>query len=247
MSVWVGTAPISIGHHLISSSRGRTHIDRPFPCHDSSVSGTAPISIRHHLINSSRGRTYIDRSFIISAQFLGPHLYRSVIILSVRVGAAPISIGHVPITFCVQFESGPRLYRSVIVLLDWVESCSISSHHLPSFWAFRVVLFTWLLSAYRLFIIALLDFPPSLHMTRSFEITTRIYVMLLGTLHLAFSCISHKESPLDTFFFLYFKVVRPLLIFDIDLRVTFGNILKGVWIHSAALEALWGLPFSLDF
>ena len=66
----------------------------------------------------------------------GPHLYRSVIILSVSVrvrgrtyidrpspchvslvsGAAPTSIGHVPITFHVHFVSGPHLYQSVIIL-----------------------------------------------------------------------------------------------------------------------------------
>ena len=34
--------------------------------------------------------------------------------------------------------------------------------------------------------------PLSLHLTRSFEITTHIYVMLLGTLHLAFSYSSHR-------------------------------------------------------
>ena len=41
--------------------RGRTYIDRPSPCHVSSVSGTAPISIGHYRVSLSRGRTYIDR------------------------------------------------------------------------------------------------------------------------------------------------------------------------------------------
>ena len=74
LSLWVETAPISIGHsfcqfqfssswdctyidwsfiHLpISLSRGRTYIDRPFPCHISLVwVGTAPISIGHCLVS----------------------------------------------------------------------------------------------------------------------------------------------------------------------------------------------------
>ena len=61
----------------------------------------------------SRGRTYIDR--LSSCQFeSGPHLYRSVIIVSVLVGAAPISIDHLLI-MSVQFL-GPHLYRSAIFL-----------------------------------------------------------------------------------------------------------------------------------
>ena len=37
--------------------------------------------------------------------------------------------------------------------------------------------------------------PLPLHMTQSFEFMTHISVMLLGTLHLAFSCSSHKAIP----------------------------------------------------
>ena len=75
----------------------------------------------------------------------GPHLYRSVIVLlignvpiismSVWFGVAPISIGHVPITFRVQFDSGPHLYRSVIhpvsFSLVWVGVAPISIGHVP--------------------------------------------------------------------------------------------------------------------
>ena len=32
-------------------------------------------------------------------------------------------------------------------------------------------------------------------------------------------------------------MVRPLLTFDIDLRVTFGDVLEGAWILSVASEA----------
>ena len=45
--------------------------------------------------------------------------------------------------------------------------------------------------------------------------------------------------------FLYFKVVRPLLIFDIDLRITFRDVLEGVWVLSVASNALWKIHFSL--
>ena len=165
MSVWVGAAPISIGHLPISS-----------------VSGAAPISIGHLPISLASGTAPISIGHSSCQSESRPHLYRSAIFLSVcvfRVRTAPISIGHSScqfesrphlyrsaISLSCQFEFlGPHLYRSVIVLLDWVESCLISSHHLPSFWAFRVVLFTWLLSAHRLFIIALLDFPLPLYMT----------------------------------------------------------------------------------
>ena len=60
--------------------------------------------------------------------------------------------------------------------------------------------------------------------------------MLLGTLRLAFSCSSHKESLLDAFC-PYSRVVRPLLIFDIDLRITFGDVLEGARILSVVSEA----------
>ena len=40
-------------------------------------------------------------------------------------------------------------------------------------------------------------------------------------------------------------MVRLLLIFDIDLRVTFGDVLEGAWILSVAAEAFLRLPFLL--
>ena len=69
----------------------------------------------------------VSHLLFMTIQFLGPYLYRSVIILSVRVGAAPISsviilsvwfgaapisIGHL-LVMTVQFL-GPHLYQSVI-------------------------------------------------------------------------------------------------------------------------------------
>ena len=103
------------------------------------------------MFSSSRDRTYIDRSFILSVRVQfesGPHLYRSAMFLSlscsVRVGTAPISIGH----FLCQFVfSGPHLYRSVIfhvslslsrgcTYIDRPSPCHVSSvsigHHLIS-------------------------------------------------------------------------------------------------------------------
>ena len=76
----IGFGPLDqVIHHLVSSVR---------------VFGATPISIGHFLV--------------MSVQFLGPHLYRSVIILSVCVWVrvAPISIGHVPVTFHVSSVSG---------------------------------------------------------------------------------------------------------------------------------------------
>ena len=158
VSVRVGTAPILIGHLLVSLSlcfRDRTYINRSFSM-SVCVFGTAPISIGHHLVSLGlcfRDRTYINWSFSVSVcvfetvpisighflcqyVFSGPHLYRSVMFLSlscsVRVGTTPISIGHhlVRLGFCVfgttpisighfpcQFvSSGPHPYRSAIFL-----------------------------------------------------------------------------------------------------------------------------------
>ena len=57
----------------------------------------------------------MDRSFILSLRFLGPHLYRSTIFLSVWV----------------QFELGPHLYQSVIHLVSSVFGVApISIDHL---------------------------------------------------------------------------------------------------------------------
>ena len=83
---------------------------------------TAPISIGHCLVRLCLdfwGRTYINQSFILSIQLSRPHLYQSVIVLSVCVwifgatpilidhfhvssvfGAASTSIGHLPINLC---------------------------------------------------------------------------------------------------------------------------------------------------
>ena len=128
--------------------RGHTYIDWPSPCHVSLVSRTAPILIGHLLVTLCRDRTYIDRSLscqlefgaapisidhflIMSVQFLGLHLYRSVIILLVSVWvwvrAAPISIDHL-LVMSVQFL-GPYLYRSVIIVSVWVEAAPISIDH----------------------------------------------------------------------------------------------------------------------
>ena len=52
------------------------------------------------------------------------------------------------------------------------------------------------------------------------------------------------KSLLWTHSFLYFRVVWLLLIFDIDPRVTFGDVLEGVWVFSVALEAFWDIIFS---
>ena len=84
VSVWAfGVAPILIDHLPISLClvwvfRDRTYIDRSFI-----------LSVQLEF----RDCTYIDKSFILS---LGPHLYRSIIhlISSVRIGTAPILIGH---------------------------------------------------------------------------------------------------------------------------------------------------------
>ena len=99
---------------IFSLSRDRTYINRSFSM---SVCVSGPHLYRSVIrrVSLCRDRTYIDRSSsyqfefklrphpyrsiihrFLSVQFLGPHLYRSVIILSiwVWVGAAPISIGH---------------------------------------------------------------------------------------------------------------------------------------------------------
>ena len=124
-----GTASILIGHLLVSLSL---------------CFGTAPISIGH---------------FPCQFEFLGPHLYRSIILLvslSFWVwlfGTASISIGHFacqfefqgrtyinrPLSCMFESESEPHLYRSVIHLVSlsfWVwlyGTAPISiDHHLVS-------------------------------------------------------------------------------------------------------------------
>ena len=68
--------------------------------------------------------------------------------------------------------------------------------------------------------------------------------MSLGTLHLVFSCSSHRVVSFGHSF-LYSRVVRPLLIFDTDLRVIFADVLEGAWILSVAAEAFFRLSFLL--
>ena len=90
-SVWVETTHIWIGHlycqfEFSLTFWGCTCIDRPSSCQFEFFE-TAPISINHS-------------SCQYEFEFSGPHLYQSIIFLSV----------------CVQFEWGPHLYRSVIVL-----------------------------------------------------------------------------------------------------------------------------------
>ena len=72
--------------------------DRPSYCHVSSVSRTAPI--RSVIILSVWvGAAPIQSVISLSVQFeFGPHLYWSVIHRVSRVGAAPILIGHLPIS-----------------------------------------------------------------------------------------------------------------------------------------------------
>ena len=128
-----------LGPHLYDRSlscqfeSGPHLYDRPSYCHVSSVSRTAPI--RSVIFLSCQfsfwDRTYtIGHLFVMSVQFLGPHLYdrsspcqfsssldrtyidRSFIVL-VELGP---HLYRSAIFLSVQFESGPYLYRSVIVL-----------------------------------------------------------------------------------------------------------------------------------
>ena len=75
VSVWVGAAPISIGHHLVRLGfcfRDRTYIDRPssyyLSCHVCLSRGRThidrPFSYQF-VFSLSRDRTHIDRSFIL--------------------------------------------------------------------------------------------------------------------------------------------------------------------------------------
>ena len=81
-------------------------------------------------------------------------------------------------------------------------------------------------------------FPLPLHMTQSFEFATHISIMLIRYLTLSIFMWFTQSGLLWTHFVLYPKVVRPLLIFDIDLRVTFGDILEEVQILSVDSKAL---------
>ena len=124
--VWVfRTTPISIGHRLISLSLGFlgcTYIDRLS-------------SYRFSLVWVFQDRTYIDPSFILLVQFSGPHLYQSVIILSIWVwvfGVVPISISYLPIS-SVQFE----FFRTTPISID-------HSSYQFSFWGHTYI--NWLSS-----------------------------------------------------------------------------------------------------
>ena len=177
LSVWVGAAPISIDHlFVISVCVFRT---APILIGHSSflvslVFGTVAISIGHHLVSLSFrvGTTPISISHFPCQFAFGAapiSIGHLVIILSVWVLArsAPISIGHYFVRFSwVLFDFESPSFFSFGIL----SHCAYSSRHFesscfPSFWAFRVILFTWLLGAYRLFLIALLDFPLPLQMT----------------------------------------------------------------------------------
>ena len=117
-------------HHLVNSVRvrGCTYIDRSSSYHFLvCLSFSGPHLYRSVIFRVNlcfQSHTYIDQPssyhFLVYLSFLGPYLYQSVIhpisFSLVWVGVVPISIGHVPITFHVQFESGPHLYRSIIVL-----------------------------------------------------------------------------------------------------------------------------------
>ena len=122
---------------------GCTYINRSSSYQFSSVwvFGSAPIFIDHS--------SYLDNS----AWVLRPHLYQSVIFLSVQfslsfqnrtyidrlfIMSCQLCLSFWDCTYIdwsfvlsvwVQFEFlGPHLYRSVIHLVSWVESCSASSH-----------------------------------------------------------------------------------------------------------------------
>ena len=121
LSIWVWVfrvVPISIDHscYFVSSIRvwDRTYVDRSFI-----------LSIRVW------DGTYIDRSssYQFEFGFLGLHLYRSVIFLSVCVLFELRPHLYWSVIHLVSWvESlGPHLYWSVIHLVSWVESCSTSS------------------------------------------------------------------------------------------------------------------------
>ena len=166
--VWVRVAPISIGHSScqfefkLSFGIAPISIDH-LPVSLCSVRVTTThISICHSSCHFSfQDRTYIDRSSSCQFQFLGPYLYRSIIVLSVSVfGTAPISIDHCLINSGLSFRDhtyinrsssyqfvfssslGPHLYRSITVLSVWVsvfETTHISTDHLPiSLYSIRV-------------------------------------------------------------------------------------------------------------
>ena len=131
LSVWVGTAPISIGHSfilLVYIFGTATILTGHSFVHFSSVwVKAAPISIDHLpiivLFSLSRDRTYIDWSFICQFQFNlsqgrtyidRPFSYQFVFSL---VETMPILISHFPCRF--EFL-GLHLYRLIISISTWV-------------------------------------------------------------------------------------------------------------------------------
>ena len=126
---WVTWSGHSSSCH-VSLSRGRTYIDRPSSCQFSFWDRT--YTIGHYRVSLSQGRTHIDR----------PFPYQFVFSLS-------RDRTHIDRSFILPIRSvrRPGLCFSMTFRVTF------------PFWAFRVILFTWLLDAYRLFIIALLDFP----------------------------------------------------------------------------------------
>ena len=174
-------------------------------------------------------------------------------------GVAPISIGHHLVNSSSVRVSGLYPYRSVIVLLDWVESCSIFSHHLSLALAFGAIvdIHSGTLSHH---LSVFFDVQGHFSSAMSFRVTIlgihihwhctpylHGYALILVFPHLVTPCLSHIHhvvhigwSPLNAFC-RYSRVVRPVLIFDIDLQVTFGDILEGAWILSVASEAFWDI------
>ena len=75
------------------------------------------------------------------------------------------------------------------------------------------------------------------HDTMTFEFTTHTFVMMLGTPTLVIFMWFTKDGFLRAHSFLYFRVVRPLLILDMVFRVTFEDVLEEAWVHSAASKA----------
>ena len=247
---------------------GRTYINQPSSC-QFEFEFLGPHLYRSVIFRVSlsiRGCTYIDRSFLTSVQFefLGSHVYQLVIchvifVLVWAFGTAPISISHSSsCQFCLSFGTAPISIGHSSCRFEFLffETALISISQYLISWVESVRPWATL-------------YPP-------FKFTAHISVMLLGIPRLAFSCGSHRAVSFEHILFytprwfdryssltstyksllegnllwahsfLYSKVVWPLLIFNIDLQVTFGDILEGAWVLSIALEALWDIRFSLS-
>ena len=179
-------------------SRGRTDIDRPSPCHVSSISGTTPISIGNYRVSLSRGRTYIDRpsSYLLSCHVClsqgrthidRPFSYQFVFSLS-------RDRTHIDRSFSLPIRSvrRPGLCFSMTFRVTAL-SIHIHWHCTPHLHGFALILILLTLLPYAYcFIIALLGFPS--HCTWHSPLSSQhiISVILLSTLHLAFSYSSHR-------------------------------------------------------